>query len=169
MPNNFCFPEQVTEGSLPNDTQVQLGVLLDEQWVKLFSLWHILGIIIGQDHFLFQSTYQVAETNWRKSDLYKTFGKKFVTKTKLVFQVFDVVLAADEALFKHGNIQVSNWHGKVLWNSIVTWKSIRKQYCDLEKYCTGGMDDWNASFRRLWKGYSWKENFAHFFDLNCQT
>ena len=65
-------------------------------------------MIIGQDHFLFQSTYQVAETNWRKSDLYKTFGKKFVTKTKLVFQVFDVVLAADEALFKHGNIQVSN-------------------------------------------------------------
>ena len=43
-------------------------------------------------------------------------------KQKLVFQVFDVVHAADEALFKHGNIQVSKWHVKVLWNSIVTWK-----------------------------------------------
>ena len=31
VPNNLCFLEQVTEGSLPNDTQVQLGVLLDEQ------------------------------------------------------------------------------------------------------------------------------------------
>ena len=50
----------------------------------------------------------MAETSWRKSDLYKTFGKKFVTKkTKIVFQVFDVVLAADAGLFKHGNIQVS--------------------------------------------------------------
>ena len=74
-------------------------------------------------------------------------------KTKIVFQVFDVVLAADEALFKHGNIQVPKWHGKVLWKSIMIWKSIMKQYCDLEKYCTGGMDDWHACSRWLWKGY----------------
>lgn len=52
----------------------------------------------------------MAETSWRKSDLYKTFGKKFVTKKQIVFQVFDVVLAADEGLFKHGNIQVSKYY-----------------------------------------------------------
>ena len=100
-------------------------------------------------------------------------------KTKIVFQVFAVVLAADEALFKHGNIQVPK----------VTWKSIMKKYCDLEKYYN--LEKYYETVLRLgkvlhrWNGRltclfqmtlervlyynSWKANVAHFFDLNCPT
>ena len=34
----YHFSNQVTEGSLPNDTQVRLGVVVDEPWVPLSNL-----------------------------------------------------------------------------------------------------------------------------------
>ena len=59
----------------------------------------------------------MAETIWGEPDLHKAFGEDFsffseywriiLPEHFLSLQVFDVVFAADETLFKHGDIQVA--------------------------------------------------------------
>ena len=120
-PSNLCPHEMVTTRSSP-PLQCTVTVFLSKKIYFYFFLTFSRYDYRSRSFLNFNQHIRWLRQAGGNLTSIKLLVRSLRQKQKLVFQVFDVVLAADEALFKHGNIQVSKWHIKVLWNSIVTWK-----------------------------------------------